>query len=470
MKENIFKRVNKDKEPETEESNSLEKEEGKNKIKINYESKEYDVETYSYDFEYPEKIQKETGILGYKRCIIPQEEIFRIIKGNLEDLGINVKGLQDFESINKVTHEIYNKKMQEFGITDGIGSSEAREAVINWVKTREGRAIAYRVNQSDVFPVFDSFLSNGEFPRRTFNHIMGAYCDSQSEKMSDNFVKDKFFVQKIFDLDLAQKIKLGKRAVACDETEPIIFDVYKKDSDELIEGVSSHDLNKYREEIKDNKVYLIGNDAFNTTAADFWVKNSSVSVGFTINDKLFGSYIKKAYEIFLKNNFNTKRELEGIEQIIRMLAFCNDDFYRGYQSFFEDFDDLGVDPDEDPEYHLKRVALEKKEEKLNKDFVKIFNNFLPNISLEESHDEYLLKIIKNILEYDYFFLRYSAEGTAYASDRGDEICIPIFINHDEIPQISWGHAKYAHFYNKKGYNFFEFKHAEELPKPKDFKS
>ncbi len=39
----------------------------------------------------------------------------------------------------------------------------------------------------------------------------------------------------------------------------------------------------------------------------------------------------------------------------------------------------------------------------------------------------------------------------------------IFINNDKIPQLSWGHAKYAHYFNDKGFNFFKFKHTDKLP-------
>jgi hypothetical protein len=36
-------------------------------------------------------------------------------------------------------------------------------------------------------------------------------------------------------------------------------------------------------------------------------------------------------------------------------------------------------------------------------------------------------------------------------------------DHHEIPQLSWGHAKYAHYFNDKSFNFFKFKHADHLP-------
>lgn len=54
--------------------------------------------------------------------------------------------------------------------------------------------------------------------------------------------------------------------------------------------------------------------------------------------------------------------------------------------------------------------------------------------------------------------------TAGGTFTDQEVFLPIFIGHNEIPQLSWGHAKYAHYMNEKGFNFFKFKHADHLPK------
>lgn len=68
---------------------------------------------------------------------------------------------------------------------------------------------------------------------------------------------------------------------------------------------------------------------------------------------------------------------------------------------------------------------------------------------DESKDD-LISIKTHILNY--------IEGSYIETE------IPILINNDELPQISWGHAKYAHYFNEKGFNFFKFKHADHLPR------
>lgn len=40
--------------------------------------------------------------------------------------------------------------------------------------------------------------------------------------------------------------------------------------------------------------------------------------------------------------------------------------------------------------------------------------------------------------------------------------MPIFIGHDTMPQISWGHAKYAHLLDEKNLNFLTFDHEDYL--------
>lgn len=507
---------------EQKEENSEKETEGmKNKIKISYGGREYELENTTYEFEYPDRIIKETGILGYKRTVISREEILKLAKSYMYDNGVNVKDCKDFESINEVLNKKRMEKQKEFGfIPDRMfyeQKYEVQKKYNDYAATKEGGIVNSYKKPNSFFNLFDLSLSNGEFPYRTMNHYMGAYCgDKQAQiTMTDNFIKNRFFLQKIFDFNLSKEVKLGERTRTVDSTEDIIFDIYKKGSDIKITEISSHHLNKYEKEIKNNEIYLIGNDAFNTVASNFWYSASqNISVGFTLNDKLFNDYIKKAYEIFLKNNFNTSREIIGIEQIIRMLAFCNDNFYKEYQDFFHDYDDLertkrkiinnrdisniSTYLNADSEFNMKENVLKERKEKLNKDFVKLVADFLPNINLEENIsskeiqkfyygdsisniNKVFLSKLKNILEKEidldsdnnngrfsytnhmFNFLEISAKHLS-DGEKDSEVCIPIFINHDEIPQICWGHAKYAHFYNQKGFNFFEFKHAEELPK------
>ena len=471
--------------------NTKESKETKSKIKIEFAGKEYEIETTSYDFEYPEGIQKESGILGYKRTIIFGEEMLNIVRNHCANFGVDTNGYKDIESIGLLFWKILRKKQIEFGYNEREGrfsSIENEEQWKSYLETEEGQFFINSgiFSEHDWSKKLDRIFSNGEYPDRTMNHCMGAH--QYEEKHSENFVQNKFFVQKLFDIDLAKKVKLGKRQDNADVSYGPTMSVYNKNNKEHIVNTDTHNLSKYENEIHNNEIFLIGYDAFNTSVKNFW-RGENISFGFTLNDSLFKKYIKEAYEIFLENNFDTESELMGIEQIIRMIAFCNNDFYEKYKDFIdksgllkllrnEKFDDFNS-----KEYELE-IELKDKEKELSQKFDEIIKNFLPNIDRDKAilkkHARYskpFLNKIKNVMNKQinhedhlnpYCSTRKfldSMFGNIYSSDQSDEIRIPIFINHDKIPQISWGHAKYAHFFNKKGFNFFEFKHSENLPEP-----
>ena len=378
---------------------------------ISFEVGDFKFNAIKYSFEYPKSIQNETGILGYKRTIVKDKDV--------EKLGV--------------------KKLNQI-------------------------------------------LSCGEFPNRTLNHSIGAH---QGGPHKDFFIQDKFFIQKLFDINLTKKIKLGKRNTSSDSFESIVMGVYDKMNCDAIGEVSTHLLSTYEEEIKSNEVFLIGHDAFNTSAGNFWgfQTDNRINFGFSLNDNLFANYIKKAYEIFLKNNLDTKKELIGIEQIVRMVAFCDNDFFEEYKRFFKE-----------SENSLEEESIKGEEERLSKIFSNLRENFLPHFDQDEvilnkrviyvgdgrtlksyNYNERFVDKINNIMDlclsWDKGYMAHttrdflktsSINGNKEGSpgDKSDEIHIPIFINHPEIPQICWGHAKYANFMNEKGFNFFEFQHKD----------
>ena len=109
-------------------------------------------------------------------------------------------------------------------------------------------------------------------------------------------------------------------------------------------------------------------------------------------------------------------------------------------------------------------------------FLKIRDSFLPDIDQEtifsKKNQESSYKNQKKPGGRDPWFLNDNWQFDDHTLNRLEyliddyvpqEVLIPILINHSEIPQLSWGHAKYAHFVNQKGFNFIEFKHAEHLP-------
>lgn len=472
----------------------------KGKIKVELAGTEFELETASYDFEYPERIQKETGILWYKRTIIEYKDIIKTIIECGKPFGFDkrIGNCIDLGSLVRECYQISRAVANEKGTMTRYSGIDYNN---KYYETQEGLFYQFIDHiDSKIIKKLDISLSNGEFPSRTFNHTIGAHMEN--EKMFKIFKEDKMFLQKLFDVNLTEKIKLGRRQIAVDETTEIKIDVYDKKSDKLIYETNTYDLYKTKNEIKKNEVYLIGYDTLNTEVAHFWGSYFvNPSFGFTINDPFFKKYIKKVYEFLLINNYDTKKEIIGIAEILKILAFCDDDFYENYKKYFKMISNIYKKYDYFWEKNIteeEKINMEEEKNRLNHMFNEIVKKFLPNINLGEiilnkekifssyehvllhgmdkkfNFNELFVKAISNIFGTFLIlpnshettfekFLRESIRPDSFYSNKESEIYIPIFINHDEIPQLSWGHAKYAHFLNKKWFNFFEFKHADHLP-------
>ncbi len=101
--------------------NTKESKETKGKIKIKLAGKEYELEITSYGFEYPKRIQQETGILGYERTIVKEEEILRITKKRLESIGLDTTNCNDFDSLEKLREDVYTSKKKNLVLTHILG-------------------------------------------------------------------------------------------------------------------------------------------------------------------------------------------------------------------------------------------------------------------------------------------------------------------------------------------------------------
>lgn len=140
-------------------------------------------------FEYPESIQKETGILGYNRTIIDNSNLTDFIKKDyLSRYGINVEefGFTGVESMVE-----FNKKVENLAKINSVVVNEALQEL-----------------DQDILKEMLYSLSSGEYPNKCFTHEMGAdYSDSSKKKKEfhEEFVKNKFFLQKIYDLDYIKK-------------------------------------------------------------------------------------------------------------------------------------------------------------------------------------------------------------------------------------------------------------------------
>ncbi len=303
---------------------------------------------------------------------------------------------------------------------------------------------------------------------------MGAYV--RKEQSTKPFIEDRLFLQKLFDVELSKKIKLGgNRTISTDENTSIFMNVYEKENGKPIDKTDVSSLYKYSEKIKDDEVFLLGTDAFNLSIGRFWNEKStnSLSVGFSYKDSFFREYLKKAYKFFLDNDY--ENDLLGIQQVMMILVFGSDEFIAKFKELKNN----------------KDIKREEEVRELNNLFLKIRDSFLPDIDQEtilsdkkkESScwkDRSGKNVTKHLGRDPWFgypnfqFDNNTLAGLQHAHeyDRGNtwgrqEVTIPIFINHNEMPQLSWGHAKYASLMSKKGFNYIEFKHAEHLPEPKN---
>ena len=355
------------------------------------------LEAEKYYFEYPKHIQKETGILGYERTIISNEQMN---KYNLEN---------DYD------------------------------------KTRS----------------FLMRMSNDQYPKQTMNHTVGSNANKEDRhKYEENLIKDRFFLQEIFDVDLTGKVTLDNRQDCVDRTDPIILDIYNKNTNEFIEKIKLKSLHEKKREIKENSIYLVGNDAFNTSPGHFYFGSDYqfLSFGFSPKDIFLKEYIQKSYKFILENVKKTYKlgPREGIRDnlsaMYKAYALGNDELING----------LGTKR-ERPEIVEKSFQDIYKEICL--DLGNVFESSLKTAYEEDGdgpHDPFIF--LDSLAGTSWMMLENNVVRKATSGSKSeDEITIPIFINNDNIPQLSWGHAKYAHFVNQKGFNYIEFKHADHLP-------
>lgn len=433
--------------------NKKENKEIKDKIKIELAGKEYEIETTSYDFEYPGTIQKETGILGYKRTVVKEDGMLNAIHNYCKDFGINTEGCKDFNSVLKLINGILYEKKLEFGYRKygqkywewGFKNEEGEKSYYNYLENTGLDKFSNNLDENLLIKKIDLVLSNGEFPNFTFNHSIGAHQDGKKE-MITNFIKDQFFIQKLFSVDLTEKIKLGDRRFGDHE---IMMDIINKKGNRSEGEINTHSLYQMKDKIKNNEIFLVGYDAFNTVAGNFWLKrNDNISFGFSPDDSFFKEYLKEIYMFCLKNNFNSGGERTTTLYIEEMAVLSDKNIFNEIKKYYED-----------PVYNKKDWDENHKEiANLSMEAIKKFLK-IPNIekiiidkfgSLPYGSGEFVHRVMCNQKD--------------HCEERDEsEILIPIFINHDKIPHLSWGHAKYAHFFNQKGFNFFEFKHADHLP-------
>lgn len=341
------------------------------------------IETQKEYFEYPEYIQKETGILGYDRTIIKKED------------------------------------------AEKIGDKE-----------------------------LDIALSGGKFPSFTFNHQLGADIPIEQKQAYHTYFKnDKFFLQKIFDIDrLNKSFKEKELGIPTKDR----FRYYKKSDNNFIGKSGNVGATSLIETFKTNsnkeEVYAVGPDGLNTKYGEMWSDESGfmTSFGFTPEDPLYYEYLTKILEQYKKlYQEDPNTYFHSITNIIAQMIMRD-----------EHLRHLWEIRDEKNRYFLSKESLESAdlnlEQYVNEKINQLFKSFKINFITDENADKYIrqkyslperyrMNVAKQIIH------------EIYQPD------LPIIINHNEIFQLSWGHAKYAHFMSSKGFNFIEFKHTDHLP-------
>ena len=396
---------------QNEESLSTEEQESGKRENITLEIDGQTIEAVKYYFEYPKHIQEETGILGYERTVLNVETVS-------EEMCITIL----------------------------------------------------------------SKLSNEEYPKYSFNHQMNAYVDPNDSSNIENFVKDKFFVQKIHDIDLIkkevenQKLKdafgqvhtykvfnhPAKNYDSPEQNTQSNISVFDKITGKRIHS-SSHisigELSKYSEQLEKDQVFACSADSgLNVSYGNFFSKAvGTPSFGFSPKDIFFKNYLHKSLKNYseLKDDKGENEVYNGVSGILRMMIL-DQEFTRDFTNS-EDFKKLNAS-------ELKNTEMYQIFSRKAKDLLKTITGEqkieLPDVfSNEDQFDNYIYVLVYGLID--------STEKESSASDSTTQCNLPVFINHDEVPQLRWGYAKYGHLFTKKGLNFIEFKHADHLPKSTD---
>lgn len=153
---------------------------------FNIEGKEIKLEYRTSFFEYPESIQKETGILGYERKTIPEDDLLKALRSCLSE---------------------NQKKIIKKKIGFDINSISTLEQLQEFMKSSEGK-LDYEVftkSMEDFSKNLLMAMTNKQFPSESFNYVMGG-----SREERQQFTEDKFLLQDIFGFesyqDLSQKV------------------------------------------------------------------------------------------------------------------------------------------------------------------------------------------------------------------------------------------------------------------------
>lgn len=220
-------------------------------VKIPYETKH---------FEYSEKIQKDTGILGYERKIISWEDLINVVP--------------KFSSIQN------NKNS--------------------------------RLERSEKFFLEEmlSAFSDGEYPKNTLNHEIAGYANGFESNYGQQLLNDRFLLQEIFGLSTLQKgskkgLEFQHNAYEGGEP-PTNFFVYKKRGDSMVgsgenrEGLEPLDLVR---SLNEESYAMTRTMGLNFESKNIYRRSkNNTSFGFSPKSPLFRNYLEKSLKLLCKQN------------------------------------------------------------------------------------------------------------------------------------------------------------------------
>lgn len=279
-------------------------------------------------------------------------------------------------------------------------------------------------------------LSNGEYPNNCLTHIYGAlshrYDYSLRKKYEQQLVADKFFLQKIYGLDtIKAQQKQNSQIRVLDHRDDhgtlrTHFGLFERQSKKIVKSkLPINKLLDYEDQILSGDYFLASYDSgLNTMPQAFWsMGGGNFKFGFSKNDPLFKNYIEESLNLFsaIKTDVGDEYGDEPV-YIERIIDFIEEDV----KEYGEPIDKYGYP-------HIARALRITDETEWGK-----------------------LELDMGMIEKDSGY---------WCDDVSDtlEQRIPIFIGKEDIPQLSWAHAKYAHFMSEKGLNYIEFEHEERLP-------
>lgn len=467
--ENYINRTPKN--PTTNEESFGDKKEDENKenlkiFDITIDGNQYKLEAKKHLFSYPENIVKETGIKGYERQVINEEQIFsmlnKVLKNkygkSLEELGYN--------NLNKLIDE-YEKDDSEN--LDSLAQSIA-DSGYKFEEKGDRNSFYIKKDLVNITNSIYGALSDNKYPDDVFT-----FSARHKESM---LVEDRFFLQKIFGIESFNKFKekTGKelfgRTSYPEQVQYYKFDknTYKikyfgedtwgrKIESEPIQKISE----EYNKSIKNNDIFYMADNGLNVGERDFFggfqplLFNSKPNLGFEIDNYLY-DYLTKSINEYREINKANYGEM-GDNRLMKSV-FRTEDFLKIFAML-----EMPTNKSycEKGKYSTFDVYSHTQEEvdTLYEKAANLINKYGGLLDKNEKAEDYLsVQYVESPIGEKR--LELVIKDNCYGEQEFSRH-IPIFINDDNIPQLRWGAAKYCSFYNKKGFNFITLEHDDKFP-------